>query len=133
MACFRTLCLSCTQYFPKGTDLLLASRPEPDRSSAEPASSKDAGLPFPSRSTQRECRVDPLSLRCLSNAAKTQLESPMPIRQLQRLGSRRERQLLRELLGKDLRIRSRIAADPILADVRGDLAVLRGLALDQRD
>src|SRR5262249_6484795 len=41
---------------------LLASRPEPDRSSAEPAASQDAGLPFPSRSIQRECCVDRLSL-----------------------------------------------------------------------
>ena len=40
---------------------VLASRAEPHRPSVEPAASKDAGLPFPRRSVQRECCVDRLS------------------------------------------------------------------------
>ena len=68
------------QYFPKGTDLSpFTSRPEPDRSETEPAASKDAGLPFSSRSTQRECCVDRLSpstYRRCQNAAPSGCATP---------------------------------------------------------
>ncbi len=44
-----------------GSIALLAGRPEPSSSSIESATRKDAGFPFPSRSAQRDRRVDRLN------------------------------------------------------------------------